>query len=265
MSIRSSIGSSHGGSALTLDRLLFRPDISQVGADRGSVMRCRWPLLRAIGRRYCCHCCCQPRSVREGDRCSPSSSFLPPLGYEPYGMRLLRLCQSLCRGLTSGGSALKPPTGMSRTSSVRRSLATGWLMTCQPFGAFSSHIPSTSTDQMSVGTLAIRRRKLTSSRSSQTKMAGSSGLVFPASPGASPIRFQSRPCRSMDSRFAAAVAWTRLPRPRTISRCCRSRPVPAPHLVAHSRSRPRAATTSRTHGSSSGLEVSAAITSPALP
>ncbi len=94
----------------------------------------------------------QPRSVREGDRCSPSSSFLPPLGYEPYGMRLLRLCQSLCRGLTSGGSALKPPTGMSRTSSVRRSLATGWLMICQPSGAFSSHIPSTSTDQMSVGT-----------------------------------------------------------------------------------------------------------------
>lgn len=50
---------------------------------------------------------------------------LPPLGYEPYGLRLLRLCQFLCRGLTSGGSALKPPTGMSRTSSVRRSLATG--------------------------------------------------------------------------------------------------------------------------------------------
>ena len=93
-----------------------------------------------------------PRSVREGDRCSLSSSFLPPLGYEPYGMRLLRLCQSLCRGLTSGGSTLTPPTGMSRTSSVRRYLATGWLMTCQPFGAFSSHIPSTSTDQMSVGT-----------------------------------------------------------------------------------------------------------------
>jgi len=48
--------------ALILDRLLFRPDISQVGADRASVMRCRWSLMLAGGRCRCCHCCCQPRS-----------------------------------------------------------------------------------------------------------------------------------------------------------------------------------------------------------
>ena len=39
------------------DRLLFRPDISQVGADRASVMR--WSLLVAVGC-CCCHRCCQP-------------------------------------------------------------------------------------------------------------------------------------------------------------------------------------------------------------
>ena len=49
-------GSQRGSRALILDRLLFRPDISTVGADRASVTRCRWSLLLAGGR--CC--CCQP-------------------------------------------------------------------------------------------------------------------------------------------------------------------------------------------------------------
>ena len=41
------------------DLPLFRPDISQVGADRASVMRCRRSLLLAVGRCCCCHRCCQ--------------------------------------------------------------------------------------------------------------------------------------------------------------------------------------------------------------
>jgi hypothetical protein len=60
-----SIGYSHGALALILDRLLFRPDISPVGADRASVMRCGRLLALADGRCCCCHRCCQPRS---GDR-----------------------------------------------------------------------------------------------------------------------------------------------------------------------------------------------------
>ena len=42
------------------DLPLFRPDISQVAADRASVMRCRWSLALAVGRCCCCHRCCQP-------------------------------------------------------------------------------------------------------------------------------------------------------------------------------------------------------------
>jgi hypothetical protein len=41
------------------DLPLFRPDISQVGADRASVMRCRRSLPLAVGRCCCCHRCCQ--------------------------------------------------------------------------------------------------------------------------------------------------------------------------------------------------------------
>ena len=37
----------------------FRSDISQVGADRASVMRCRRSLLLAVGCCCCCHRCCQ--------------------------------------------------------------------------------------------------------------------------------------------------------------------------------------------------------------
>jgi hypothetical protein len=45
--------------AMILDRLLFRPDISQVAADRASVVRCRRSLALAVGRCCCCHRCCQ--------------------------------------------------------------------------------------------------------------------------------------------------------------------------------------------------------------
>ncbi len=38
---------------------LFRPGISQVGADRASVTRCRRSLPLAVGRCCCCHRCCQ--------------------------------------------------------------------------------------------------------------------------------------------------------------------------------------------------------------
>ena len=38
---------------------VLRPDISPVGADRASVMRCRWALLLASGCCCCCHRCCQ--------------------------------------------------------------------------------------------------------------------------------------------------------------------------------------------------------------
>jgi hypothetical protein len=54
----SSIGSSRGGTALFLARPFFRPDISQLGADLGSVMRYCWSLLSAVGRCCCCHRCC---------------------------------------------------------------------------------------------------------------------------------------------------------------------------------------------------------------
>ena len=45
----SSIGSSRGGTALILDCLLFRPDISPVATHRASVMRCRRSLPLAVG------------------------------------------------------------------------------------------------------------------------------------------------------------------------------------------------------------------------
>jgi len=44
--------------------LLFRPDISPVGANRPSVMRCGRSLLVVTGRCCCCHGCCHPRCVR---------------------------------------------------------------------------------------------------------------------------------------------------------------------------------------------------------
>jgi hypothetical protein len=55
-----SLGYSRGAAALIPDRLLFRPDISPVGANRASVMRCWRSLLAAVGCCCCCHRCCQP-------------------------------------------------------------------------------------------------------------------------------------------------------------------------------------------------------------
>ena len=53
-------GQGHGRTA---DLPLFRPDISPVGAERASVMRCRRSLLSAVGCCCCCHRCCQPGPV----------------------------------------------------------------------------------------------------------------------------------------------------------------------------------------------------------
>ena len=82
------------------DRPFFRPDISPVGADRASVMRCRRSLLLAGGCCCCCHRCCQAA----GPSCSPSPRLLPgavtapcpaqapppnPTAAEPDGRRVL--------------------------------------------------------------------------------------------------------------------------------------------------------------------------------
>ena len=45
------------------DLLLFRPDISPVGTDRASVMRCRRSLALAVGCCCSCHRCCQLSQV----------------------------------------------------------------------------------------------------------------------------------------------------------------------------------------------------------
>lgn len=46
-----SLGYSRGGTGLILDRLLFRPDISPVGRNHASVMRCCRSVVLAAG---CC-------------------------------------------------------------------------------------------------------------------------------------------------------------------------------------------------------------------
>jgi len=62
---------------LVSDLPLFRPDISPVGADRASVMRCRWSLLPAVGCCCCCHRCCQPRSGKRPAAPDPAPSSVP--------------------------------------------------------------------------------------------------------------------------------------------------------------------------------------------
>jgi len=58
------VGQVLGGAAPSNDCPLFRPDISPVGANRPSVMRCGRSLLVVTGRCCCCHGCCHPRCVR---------------------------------------------------------------------------------------------------------------------------------------------------------------------------------------------------------
>jgi len=52
-----SIGYSRCARGISPDRPFFRPDISPVGLDRASVMRCHRSLLSAVG------CCCHPQST----------------------------------------------------------------------------------------------------------------------------------------------------------------------------------------------------------
>ena len=69
-------------SLLGQDLPLFRPDISPVGVDPASVMRCCRSLLPVVGCCCCCHRCCQPRWrggllwMRAG--CAPPSGTFRP-------------------------------------------------------------------------------------------------------------------------------------------------------------------------------------------
>ena len=91
------MGSSHSCTALILDRLLFRPDISPDGADRASVIGCRRSLMPAVGCCCCCHRCCQPLvlvPIPEVSRRRDSALSFPgpspePAAAEPDGRRVL--------------------------------------------------------------------------------------------------------------------------------------------------------------------------------
>src|SRR6266566_4254236 len=89
------VGQVLGGGATSNNHPFFRPDISRVGADRASVMRCRWSLLLASG---CC-CCCQPLVLFPiSERglpgvvtapCPPQAPAPNPTAAEPDGRRVL--------------------------------------------------------------------------------------------------------------------------------------------------------------------------------
>ncbi len=88
--------------SFSVERPLFRPDISQVATDRASVVRCCRSLPLAIGRCCCCHRCCQARSwervagrdqqrrrtVPDGDR--PARQRVPAHTEGPDGLGLLQ-------------------------------------------------------------------------------------------------------------------------------------------------------------------------------
>ena len=65
------------GTVIAVGTALFRPDISQVGADRASVMRCGRSLMSAFGCCCCCHRCCQPRSGRRPAAPDPACWSVP--------------------------------------------------------------------------------------------------------------------------------------------------------------------------------------------
>ena len=75
---------------------VFRPDISQVAADRAGVVRCRWSLALAVGRCCCCHRCCQLGAGRPGAR-----------GLAP------------CRGWPASGPGRLPPSTAGRVLNSR--------------------------------------------------------------------------------------------------------------------------------------------------
>jgi hypothetical protein len=97
-----SLGYSRGGTALILDRLLFRPDISPVATDRAGVMRCRRSLPLVVGRCCCCHRCCHPRDAPAPGPPSPlgcgrECAAPLPIGLTAAGYSLEGRCQGWLR------------------------------------------------------------------------------------------------------------------------------------------------------------------------
>jgi hypothetical protein len=77
-----SVDNSRGGTALIPDRLLFRPDISPVGANRTRVMRCRQSPMTAVGCCCCCLGCCQ-RMLRSHCHGLPADGSVTPWSSPP--------------------------------------------------------------------------------------------------------------------------------------------------------------------------------------
>ena len=74
--------------SLSHDLPLFRPDITPVGADFASVMRCCRSLLPAVGRCCCCHRCCHPSPRRVAS--SPPLVLVPPSPHRTDCCRSIR-------------------------------------------------------------------------------------------------------------------------------------------------------------------------------
>jgi hypothetical protein len=114
------------------DLPLFRPDISPVGADSASVMRCRRSLLVAGG---CCRCC-QPRSgigcARQVTRrARPGPTRRPPAAsdtsYPSSGGLTRRLCRAVPEILPVTARILQ---GMAPYPGQARCLALGFWPEC---------------------------------------------------------------------------------------------------------------------------------------
>jgi hypothetical protein len=115
----------------------FRPDISPVGADHASVMRCCRSLLLAAGRCCCCHRCCQPhrtagipapwsssppadRRRHTGPGCVllrplPRTRLLPNLVTDGFGQGRLRVYMK--RAALPGAVGLRSQTGLTGSGS----------------------------------------------------------------------------------------------------------------------------------------------------